>query len=67
MSVDVDPNENKTRAERSIRKSGNSYVVSIPPEILQSAGISEGDKTILEADIGGETIEIRRNCEVTDQ
>ncbi|AXR78972.1 AbrB/MazE/SpoVT family DNA-binding domain-containing protein [Natrarchaeobaculum sulfurireducens] len=63
MSVDVDPNENKTRAERSIRKSGNSFVVSIPPEILQSAGMSEGDRATLEADIGGETIQIHRNTD----
>lgn len=43
MSVRVDFDAGKIVAHRTIRKSGRSHVISIPPEILDAADFEPGD------------------------
>lgn len=57
--VDVDPDEGVVRATRTVRKSGGSLVVSFPREVLQVAGLDEGDDVLLEAEWDGDAIHIR--------
>ena len=45
MGVSVDHDRGEVSVERSIRKSGGSHVVSIPPYILDQAGF-DGDEDI---------------------
>ncbi|QHS17958.1 AbrB/MazE/SpoVT family DNA-binding domain-containing protein [haloarchaeon 3A1-DGR] len=49
--VEVDADDGVVRAERTVRKSGNSIVVSIPTQVLEGAGLKEGDNVLLEADL----------------
>lgn len=48
MSVDINPSTHTVTATRSIRKSGSSFVLTIPPEIMQSLDLDEGEKMRLE-------------------
>jgi len=57
MSVEIDPATETARAERPLRSSGNSVVLTIPPQILQQADLCCGDVVELEAKLGdGEII-----------
>ena len=50
MSVRVDKSGVMT-AERTIRQSGNSTVVSIPPAMLDHMDLESGDEVILSKDV----------------
>jgi antitoxin component of MazEF toxin-antitoxin module len=41
--VRVDPEDGTVAADRSVRPSGRSLVVTLPPQVLEAAGIKEGD------------------------
>lgn len=47
-------------AERKLRKSGNSTVLSMPPEVLQEIRLEAGDDVELVADRDEGTITIRK-------
>lgn len=47
------------RTVRSLYKSGNSTVVSIPPDILKELGFSDQDEVVLEADSESGELRIR--------
>jgi len=64
MSVEIDPDSETARSKGRLRDSGNSVVVTIPPLILQQAGMESGDEVKLEAELGSGTITL---TEVTDQ
>jgi antitoxin component of MazEF toxin-antitoxin module len=49
MTVSIDTERNVVLADRTVRRSGNSLVVSIPPQLLSAAGISEGDTVTISA------------------
>ena len=53
----VDAEEGIVIAERKIRSSGNSTVLTIPPQVLDVAGLEAGDGVEISADL--ETGEIR--------
>jgi len=67
MSVKVDTDNGEVRATRTIRQSGNSVVVVIPPELLDAAGFDLGDKVEIATDLEREDIILRSNdLEITD-
>lgn len=52
MSVDINPATQTLMASRSLRESGSSMVLTIPPEMVQSLDWQPGDKIGLLADWG---------------
>jgi len=60
MSVTVDPDNGEVRATRTIRKSGNSTAVVIPPELLDAAGFELGDDVDLVCDFDTGEVSMRR-------
>lgn len=60
MPVKVDAEEGEISAVRTLRKSGNSVVVSVPPEVLEQAGMGRGDTVSIVAAFGGEEITVRK-------
>lgn len=63
MAVTVDDERNEVTADRTVRRSGGSYVVSIPPEILDAAGFAPDDDVVISRQHGSDSIEIRRKEE----
>lgn len=59
MSVDINPQTKTVTATRSLRASGSSTVLTIPPEVLQSLGWDEGEELRLVADWGDEEITLK--------
>lgn len=60
MPVQVDTEKGEATAVRPLRKSGNSVVVSIPPELLHQAGFVVGDEVDVVAGFEGGEISLRR-------
>lgn len=58
MSVELDGETGELRAERPIRESGNSLVVSLPPEMLRAAGFEPGETVFVTRGEGGESIRL---------
>lgn len=56
---EYDPETRTMRATRSLRGSGNSTVLSIPPLILQALAVQEGDEVELIADTESHELTIR--------
>ncbi|WBE14038.1 MazE superfamily protein [Saline Natrinema sp. J7-1 virus 1] len=44
MALDIDPNESTVKAQRAIRSSGNSNILSIPPQMMQLMDWEEDDE-----------------------
>jgi antitoxin component of MazEF toxin-antitoxin module len=63
MSVEIDPASETARGKRELRASGNSTVVTIPPQILQQAGLERGDEVELVAELGSGQITIQSKIE----
>jgi len=61
MPVDYDREAGEARANRTLRQSGNSVVVSLPPELLHEAGLQQGDEVVVAAGFGGGEIELRKS------
>lgn len=59
MPVTVDASANELRAERRIRPSGHSLLVSLPPQVVQQTGLSVGDDVFI--GINGECLVLRRD------
>lgn len=59
MSVEIDPAEKTARGERQLRESGNSVVLTVPPQILQQAGMQSGDDVELVAKLGSGEITLQ--------
>jgi len=57
-SVDIDRDEGKMRATRTLRASGGSIVLTMPRELLDNVGFDEGDELVLEADMLGDEIKL---------
>lgn len=57
--VSVDPETGTLTAIRKLRESGNSIVLTIPPQLLEGAGLEAGDSVKLIADMNEDTITIR--------
>lgn len=49
VSIDLDNQE--VIAIRSLRSSGNSKVITIPPEVLDVAKLESGDEVVITADM----------------
>lgn len=65
-NVQIDRENLTATADRSLRASGNSTVVSIPPQLLQAAGIEEDGDVIVRADMKNGTIRIEQPNDDTD-
>lgn len=63
MSVQIDSEKGEVREERTLRNSGDSVVVSIPPEVLDQAGLGEGDDVDVATAFGSSIIELREKSE----
>jgi len=63
MSVNVDAANGVVRATRTVRQSGNSTVVVIPPGMLGAVGFECGDDIDLVTDLGSEEIVLRPAAE----
>ena len=59
MPAKVDTDREVTWDTRPLRKSGNSVVVSIPPELLKTAGLERGDTVELSAPFEGGRITVK--------
>jgi len=59
MSVNVDADNGEVRATRTVRRSGNSTVVVIPPEMLGAVGFDLGDDVDLVAGLESGEIVLR--------
>lgn len=56
--VNIDMEKGQVIGERKLRDSGNSTVLTIPPEILDVADLEAGDEIEITADMGTGKIEI---------
>jgi len=63
MSVNVDADNGEVRATRTVRQSGNSTVVVIPPEMLGAVGFELGDDIDLVAGLESKEIVLRAASE----
>ena len=61
MPAKVDTDREVTWDTRPLRKSGNSVVVSIPPEVLETAGLERGDTIELSAPFEGGKITVTKS------
>jgi len=59
MSITLDTESGEARAIRTVRKSGNSTVVVIPPELLDVAGLKLGDDVDVSVDFDSNEVTIR--------
>jgi len=57
-SVDIDREEGKMRATRTLRQSGGSIVLTMPRELLDNVGFEDGDELVLEADMLGDELTV---------
>lgn len=57
--VSVDPEDGTVSAIRSVRRSGNSVVVSIPLQVLEAAGLGEGDDVVIIGDMADGELRIK--------
>ena len=60
MSVNINPSNQTVRATRNLRKSGDSTVLTIPPEVLQSLDLEPTDTLEIEGDWGEGEIRLRK-------
>jgi len=49
-SIDINTTQQTITARRSLRASGSSTVLTVPPEILQSLDWQQGDTVEIQAD-----------------
>lgn len=63
MSVRINPESGKLEHDRQLRGSGGSTVLSLPPSILDAAGVGEGDAVTISIAPGSNTIEIEASEE----
>lgn len=59
MSVQIDTENGEVREQRQLRKSGDSTVVSLPPEVLEHADVEQGDEVTVAVGFNSGTIELR--------
>jgi antitoxin component of MazEF toxin-antitoxin module len=50
MSVDLNPANQTVTANRTLRQSGSSVVLTFPPQVLQSLELAAGDEVEIEGD-----------------
>ena len=50
MSVNINPQTKTVEAGRQLRRSGSSFVVTLPPELIQALDWAQGDNLRLSAD-----------------
>lgn len=60
MTVEIDRGDDEIRAKRTIRKSGNSLVITMPTEVLDYAELQDGDMVEVAIGFGDEDIYVRQ-------
>jgi len=63
--VRVDPETGTVTAVRKLRESGNSTVLTIPPQVLEGGGFEPGEQVRVVADMEGGGIRIE-TCDADD-
>lgn len=59
MSVNINPSTNTVEGTRSLRNSGSSVVLTIPPEVLQSLDLGPGDEMKITGDWSTRELTVR--------
>jgi hypothetical protein len=59
--VEFDRDEGIMRATRTVRESGNSVIVTLPPQIVEGANFEVGDDVNISVDIDTGVISVTRN------
>lgn len=59
MPAEIDTDAEEARDERELRASGNSTVVTLPPGVLQAAGLECGDTVEVSAGFEGGEITVK--------
>ena len=62
--VNIDMDAGEVVATRSLRTSGNSTVITIPPEVLDVADLAAGDDVTITADMSSGEILIVKKTDV---
>ena len=60
MRLTIDTDENEIRATRTVFKSGNSVLVTLPPEVCQLAGLEADDDVTLSIGFDESVIHIEK-------
>jgi len=60
MAFDIDPDSNTVQADRHLRSSGSSTILSIPPQILNTLDWEADDPVKLVANWEEETLTIQK-------
>lgn len=60
MSVTINPNAQTVTASRSLRRSGSSTVLTVPPEVLQALDLEAGDELEMVGSWEDDEITLRR-------
>lgn len=50
--IDLNPRTQTVRTTRTLRRSGSSHVLTIPPQVIQSLDLVEGDEIEIVGDWG---------------
>jgi antitoxin component of MazEF toxin-antitoxin module len=66
MSVEVDGDSREMSAVRRLRPSGNSVVISMPPELLDLVGLSRDDHVRIVASFDDDVIVMRKTDPESD-
>lgn len=61
MSVEIDADGGEIRTDGTLRRSGGSIVVTVPPEVRDTTGASEGSEYYVVADGDVDAIELRES------
>ena len=63
MSIKLDPETGRIEDSRCLRSQGGSIVTSLPPAVLDAAGVGDGDAVTISIAPGSNTIEIEASEE----
>jgi antitoxin component of MazEF toxin-antitoxin module len=58
--VSIDPETGTVTGIRKLRESGNSVVLTIPKQVLETAGMEAGETVTITANMSGDTITIEQ-------
>ena len=58
--VEFDRDEGTMRATRTVRESGNSVIVTLPPQIVEGGDFDVGDDVVVSVDIDTGAVSLRR-------
>jgi antitoxin component of MazEF toxin-antitoxin module len=67
VPLDIDQDDQEVRGESSLRESGGSVVLTIPPDIARQAGFDAGDDVQVSTPFEGGEITLRERDDSDDK